>query len=120
MSTGLRRLFPWPEHIITAPGLVSAPLWPVKAVTSGVLAVRIWRGLAWAAWGGVQNTPHRAAGSGLGLSQCSSRLVGKFMHVPVHLMLTQMHDDREQGGPEGSQNLESNSWCVVPGLCQLH
>lgn len=90
----------------------------MKAVTSGFLAVRIWRGLAWAAWGGIQNIPHRAAGTDLGLSQ-RSRLAGKDMHVPVHLTLTQTHD-REQGGSEGSQNPESNSWCVVPGLCQLH
>lgn len=103
------------------PRVVSAPWWPVKAVTSGVLAVRIWRGLAWAAREeGVQNTPHRAAGTGLGLSQCSSRLAGISMHVPAHLTLTQMHDDGEQGGPEGSQSLESKSQCAVPGLCQLH
>lgn len=81
-------------------------MWPVKAVTSGVLAVRIWRGLAWAAWGSVQNLPHRAAGTGLGLPQ-SSRLAGRFMHVPLHL--TQTHD-REKGGPEGSHTIESPSW----------
>lgn len=91
----------------------------MKALASGVLTAGIWRGLARAAWGGVQNTPHRAAGTGLGLSQ-GIRLAGKSMHVPVHLTLTQTPNDREQGGPEGSQNLESNRWCVVPGLCRLH
>lgn len=34
--------------------------------------------------------PHRAAGTSLGLSQCS-RLAGKLMHVSVHLTHSHRH-----------------------------